>query len=143
MPKKRFATSLSPQLFKNTFDYSHALMACFLAFPPTRPAIPSPFHRRPAALHVPPPPPPLAVAFCLLAQRGSSVLRRRSRRGGRGAAEWTLEDVASWELKGCYRDPTDPRRGTVELYMKDGQARMVHSEYGPVPEELRVVTKEH
>ena len=135
--------SLSPQLFKAPLTTT-TLMACFLAFLPTRTSpIPSPFHRRPAALHVPPPPPPLAVAVYLLAQRRSSVLRRRYRRGGRGgAAEWTLEDVASWELQGCYRDPTDPRRGTVELYMRDGQARMVHSEYGPVPEELRVVTKE-
>ena len=58
-------------------------------------------------------------------------------------AEWDLAELESWELQGVYRDPSDPREGSVQLYFDAGceQARMLHSEYGPVPVELKIITK--
>ena len=90
-----------------------------------------------------------ALASAALQLRQPRQLRRRHRprlRYNNGQqmqqADWKLEDLSSWTLHGCYQDPSDPRRGTVQLYMNSEQARMVHSEYGPVPANLKVITKE-
>ena len=79
-----------------------------------------------------------AVAF---GRKRRTSLRYRDAGGCK--ADWDLADIESWQLRGVYRDPSDPRQGSVQLYFDAGckQARMVHSEYGPVPVDLQVITK--
>ena len=84
-----------------------------------------------------------AATFAVQSFSKGKISASSSRSLGSRQADWTLAELDSWRLHGLYRDPSDPRRGLVQLYFDaDGkQARMVHSEYGPVPADLKIVAK--